>query len=166
MKSLMEAQLSQALRSNSNRTKRKTGRKQTKSTYNTRLKTKRHCAQTTKLANMTTDELAALLAKSLDNKDEETIAEVLDVVDGEHDDLDTPSGGFAVEDFMERVDGDLRRDALSSWLRVHLRKARAHCDKIHAMNMDAWYDEMVRIDVDDLNIEKHEDETDDGDEGG
>lgn len=131
MKALMETQLSRAMQSNSSKAKRKTKLNQTTSRYKMRLKTKRHCAQTTKLAKMTTEELAALLAESLDNKDEETIEKVLDVVDGEHDDLDTPSGGFAVEDFLERVDGDLRRDELSAWLRMHIRRTRAQCDEVH-----------------------------------
>eukprot|EP00946_MAST-07B_sp_MAST-7B-sp1_P002611 g2611.t1 len=151
MKSLMENQLSQAMRP---KLKRRDDSKQSKSKpitskYKTRRTGKRHCAQTYALARMTTEELAALLAKSLDKKDGETVKKVLEVVDGEHDDLDTPSGGFAIEDFLERVAGDLRRDAIVSWLQKHLRRSLAHCERVHQENIDEWREKAMRISVED-----------------
>ena len=151
MKSLMENQLLQAMQPKSNHRgdSKKSKTKPIASRYKMRRTAKRHCAQTNALANMTTEELAALLAESLDKKDGKTVEKVLEVVDGEHDDLDTPSGGFAVEFFMERVTGDLRRDALVSWLRKHLRRSLAHCERVHQENMDEWREKAMRISVED-----------------
>ena len=91
-----------------------------------------------RLANKTTDELATLLVKGLTSGEKRLVERVLDTVGHRHDDLDTASGGFPVEQFLRRVDGDLRRDSLEGWLRRHMREVRNKLDAEHAEAMEEW----------------------------
>jgi hypothetical protein len=133
MKQLMEEQLSSALGQGPRR----------KSTQHEQNSLKRHVDFSTK----TTAELGELMSKYLNQGNREMVLLILKAVDDSHDDLNTPSGGIAVSQFLNTVTGDVRKDSISAWLKRHMKKVRDRNGEIHSEDVRLWKLRGMHVDV-------------------
>ena len=98
-------------------------------------------------SNYTIEEMATYLTKYLDAGNQSMVNEILEAVNHSHDDLDTPSGGIHVEDFLKRVTGEIRTDAIRLWMKNTMFKIRNDNHELYNHRMDLWRNEVLRVDV-------------------
>ena len=157
MKQLMEEQLNNALGKGGNRRK-STGNNKGEASLNQHID----------FSSKTTEDLAKLMTKYLNEGNRTMVSLILDALDHTHDDLDTPSGGVSIAQFLVRVKGDVRKDSINDWMRRQMRKVRNAMKEEHDEDVRLWKVREMKIDITQtkqmlLNMAK-EDGNDDDDE--